>query len=93
MRHAADARDALGQYDAAHRLKVLEALLHAAMLEEKPWVKVEDRFADVEKQKFAGFHHVGSHRAEREQLYVGLGTGEVRNVCFVGSTRSGRSGG
>ena len=79
MRHAADARDALGQHDAARGLEALEPLLHAAMLEEQPRMIVQDRFADVEEQKLAGFDHVGAHRAERQQLHVGLGAGDFRN--------------
>ena len=94
MRHAADARHALGQNDAACRLKALEPLLHAAMLEEQPRMIVQDRLTDVEEQKLGRLDHIGAHRTERQQLHVGLGARQFRNGRFASvRTRSGRSGG
>ena len=77
MRHAADAGDALGQHHAAFRRQPLEALLHAAMLEEQPRMVVQDGLADVEEQKLGGFDHVRAHRPERQQLHIGLVAGKL----------------
>jgi hypothetical protein len=79
VRNAADARDALGQHHAAFGAKPLEALLHAAMLEEQPRVIMQDRLAEVVEQKLGGFDHVGAHWAERQQLHIGLVAGKLRD--------------
>ena len=68
---AADARDPLGQHDAAGERAPLEALLHAAMLEEELGMEVEDVLADVEEDQLHRFHHVGAHRSEGQPLDVG----------------------
>ena len=71
VREAADAGDPFRQDDGAASATSLEALLHAAMLEEELRMKMKDVLADIEEDQFGGFHDVGAHRSERQALHVG----------------------
>ena len=71
MSKAADAGDPLGQNHRMGKRAPLEALLHAAMLEEELRMEMEDVLADVEEDQLRRFDHVGAHRPERQSLHVG----------------------
>ena len=70
MGKAADARDPFGQYRAVCERAALKPLLHAPMFEEQLGVQMQNPFANVEKNELHGLDDIGSHRPEREALYV-----------------------
>src|SRR5579884_489557 len=72
MRKTPDSRDAFGQKRGMRKRATLKALLHAAMLEEKLRVKMQNVLADVEKDQLDRFHHVRAHRAEGQKLDIGV---------------------
>jgi len=49
MGETVDSRNTLRQNDAMRQRPALEALLHAAMFEEKLGMQVQNMFADIEK--------------------------------------------
>ena len=70
MGEAADSRDALCQHGAGGERPSLEALFHAAMLEEELRMQVEDMFADIKENQLNRFHHIGADRSEWQALHI-----------------------
>ena len=91
MREAADAGDPLGERRRLGKRQPLEALLHAAMLEEELRVKVEDVLADIEERELGQLDDVGPHRPERQLLHVR--PDDLGNRAVAGGKRHRRSGG
>ena len=67
---APDPGDPLRENGRVRERAALEALLHAAMLEEQLRMEMQDVLADIEENELHRFDHVGADRSERQPLHV-----------------------
>ncbi len=88
MGETVDSGNTLRQNDAMRQRPALEALLHAAMFEEKLGMQVQNMFADIEEDQFDQLYDVGAHRTERQSLNIG--TVHHRDATLSGFERHRR---